>query len=462
LIYSKAITVKNLLYCFAFLAATGTFAQKASHVVLITIDGFRPDFYLEQGWAAPNLQQMKTEGAYANGVRGVMPTVTYPSHTTIVSGVMPIKHGIFYNTPFEPAGQTGRWYWEYDSIKVPTIWTAAKAKGLTTACISWPVTVHAPITYSVPEVWKLKPGSSEKGRLEALYENETPKGLLNELQQQATGQLTDADLSGDYLALDENNARMAGYLLRKYKPAFTAVHLPCVDHFEHAAGRSGDKARLAVAGADRAVKTILESIEKAGLKDSTVVIVTGDHGFVDIHTAVSPNIWLQQAGLITNVKAGNWKARFLASGGSAFLHLKNRNDQQTLQQVITLLQNLPAGHKKLFRILDRRQLDSIGADPNVPLVLAAIQGISFNNSEKGEVLKAAKGGTHGYYPDFREIQTGFIAIGPGIRPGAVIPEMGLEDIAPLVSRILGLDMQTDGAIYPGMFASQKAAIGASQ
>ena len=65
----------------------------------------------------------------ADGVRGVFPTVTYPSHTTLITGAMPARHGIYYNSPFEPGGQTGRWYWEADAIRVPTLWDAVREAG---------------------------------------------------------------------------------------------------------------------------------------------------------------------------------------------------------------------------------------------------------------------------------------------------------------------------------------------
>ena len=82
-------------------------------------------------------------------------------------------------------------------------------------------------------------------------------------------------------------------------------------------------------------------------------------------------------------------------------------------------------------------------------------GICWSASITGEVFKAVKGGTHGYFPDFKEIQTGFIASGAGIKKGTVIPLMGLEDIAPLVAKLLGLDLPTaEGMLYPGILLKE--------
>ncbi|MBA9076583.1 alkaline phosphatase family protein [Rufibacter quisquiliarum] len=422
--------------------------QGAKHVVLITIDGFRPDFYLDPSWGAVTLQQMTAGGVHAKGVNGVFPTVTFPSHTTLVTGVKPAKHGIYYNDPFEPQGATGKWYWEYSAIKSPTIWDALRQANLTSASVLWPVTAGAPIDYNIPDIWPI--GNSDRREITA--KNGTP-GLWAELEQNATGKLEahDFNLDKDYLSMDDNVARMAGYLLRKYKPNFTTVHLAAVDHAEHAQGRHGENVRKAVAGADHAIRFILESLEKAGIKNQTAVIVTGDHGFVDRHTNINPNVWLAKAGLIKDLKKDDWKAQFKSASGSTFLHLKDKNDKKTLQQVRQILAALPQSQQKLFRVLSRQELLQAGADPNAVLALAPVPGISFGNSHTSQAFTSSQGGTHGYFPDFPDIQTGFIGYGAGFKKGQVISEMELVDIAPLAAKLLGLQLPAaEGMLYPGI------------
>ncbi len=446
----KAFLFFSVLF---FATANPLQAQSSHHVVLVTIDGFRPDFYKEDKWATPNLHQLVEAGSYADGVRGVFPTVTYPSHTTIMTGALPIRHGIYYNTPFEPDGETGRWYWEYNLIQVPTLWTAIHAAGMKTAGISWPVTSGAPIDYHVPEIWSL---DKKISRLSTMRGNSQPKGFFEELETNATGKLDDLVMDADYMSRDESFGRMAAYIIRQYKPAFLAVHLPCVDHAEHMEGRDGPTVRRAVAGADHAIGDMLEAIRQAGLSDSTTVIVTGDHGFVDIHSAVAPNVWLGKAGLLDTTDSKIWKAKFHTSGAAAFLNLKDPKDMKTLNAVKVLLEKLPAGEKKLFRLVDLAELDKIGADPHVFLGLAPVPGITFNSSATGTAVKTAHGGMHGYFPDFKEIQTGFIAAGAGIAKGAVVPLMGLEDIAPLVATLLGVPFHApDGVLYPGLLRGEK-------
>jgi hypothetical protein len=442
---------KVLIALGLFIACVPVLRAQQAHVVLITVDGFRPEFYKDPSWGMVHLRQAMAKGSYSDGVRGVFPSVTYPSHTTIVTGVKPIKHGIYYNTPPEPQGATGRWYWEYDSLKVPSIWSAAKEAGLSTACVMWPVTVNAPIYDRIPEYWFLpKEKGGKNDNAGGMSKEAYPAGLYEEIQENVGGKM-----ANNYFTADVNNARMTAYLIMKYKPSFTAVHLADVDHFEHEEGRDGDKVRSAVASADQAIKTILDAVEKAGIGEHTTVIVTGDHGFVDIHTQLNPNVLLVKAGLKDNVNKGNWKAFFHSSGGSTFLHLKDKNDKQTLAKVMSVLKAMPVGQQKLFRIVDRSELDKVGADPTVALALAPVQGVTFGGSMEGEVMRAVKGGTHGYFPDFKEIETGFVAFGKGIQKNAVIPQMGLEDIAPLIAHLLSINFPSaDGVLYPGLLEKE--------
>ena len=443
---------KLLLAVCTLLLCKSTLTAQESHVILISIDGLRPEFYKDPSWNMVNLRHAMETGGYAEGVDGVFPTVTYPSHTTIITGVKPLKHGVYYNTPSEPLGVTGNWLWKYENIKVPTLFSLAKEKGLKTASVFWPVSVGGPATYNIPEYWYLpKEKGQDRVMSKALQENANPPGLYEELEQQATGKMKEIDFNGDYLTMDENFARMSCYLIQQYKPALLAVHLVTVDHFEHEQGRDGDKVRAAIAGVDRAIKSIMEAVQKAGIADKTTFIVTGDHGFVDIHAGLSPNVLLVKAGLYDPQKPENWKAYFHPAGGAAFLQLKDKNDKQTKEKVLQLLSSLPPQQQKAFIIKNREEMDAVGADGTAAIALTAKQGYAFNGATSGEFIRAGKGGTHGFYPDFKEIQTGFVAFGYGIKKGVVIPQMGLVDIAPLISKLLKLDLPAgDGVLLEGL------------
>jgi predicted AlkP superfamily pyrophosphatase or phosphodiesterase len=418
------------------------YSQEAKHVILISIDGLRPDFYLDKSWDAPNLQQLKQEGVYAKSVRSVFPSVTYPSHTTIITGALPARHGIYYNVPY--GAKKGQWYWEESYIKVPTLWDAVKEAELTSGSVMWPVTVGAPITYNFPV--RRADDDENANQLDVTIPYVTPQGLMDEIQKNATGKLTPADFNTNN-TIDITIGKMAAYIIKIYKPALMAMHFVTVDHTQHAHGREGREVKKAVSLVDSMIGVVLQTVKDAGLQNSTAVIITGDHGFVNSSTTFSPNVLLEQQGLLLNKTA-----RFHGAGGAAFLYLKDKNDLVTLERVKTLLNALSDDQKKLFRIVDRSELDKIGANPEVALGLAMSKGVVVNNDSKGELTGIKKkGGNHGYFPDFEEINTGFIATGAGIGKHNEITIMGIKDIAPLIAGLLKLPFKSpDGVLIPGI------------
>lgn len=423
----------------------------SDHVIMISIDGFRPDFYREAKWPAPVIKEMAADGVSADGVRGVFPSVTYPSHTTLVTGAMPAIHGIHYNAPFEADGQTGAWYWETSLIQTETLWDAVKKAGKTNASFIWPVSVGGPIDYNVPEVWTLDKGY---GRIQPMRDHDSPDGLMEELELEVTGKLNERTFNGDYLNREDRTGEMAAYVLETYKPNFMTLHLIATDHFQHDEGRDGPMVSKALAAADRAIGKIVEAAQRAGILDRTTFIITGDHGFVNIHSRMSPNVWLKDMGLIEDSPdRGKWKAAFHTSGASAFLHLKDPSDSATVRSIRKMLQETPEKYKKLFRVLERSDLAAIGADPAAVLALAPVPGVNMSSATSGEVLSKASGGTHGFYPDFKQIETGFVVWGAGVESGVKISQMGLEDVAPVVSKLLMLDFEAkSGVLYPGIIS----------
>jgi hypothetical protein len=448
-----------LALCVAGGPATGALAADspplAEHVVLVSIDGLRPELYLDAGWPAPMLQQMAREGAHAEAVRGVFPSVTYPTHTSIVTGALPARHGIFYNSPFEPGGETGRWYWEAASIRVPTLWTAAREAGLTTAAVSWPVSVGADLDWNVPEIWSLDPAESP---VSTLRRHARPPGLVDELEREAIGRLSDELWTHDGMARDDRVGEIAAYLLAHHKPGLLLVHVLCVDHFQHEDGREHPLVRRAVATADRVLARLVEAAGRAGIAERTAFVVTGDHGFADLHTRLAPNVWLAEAGLQeARADRGRWRATFHTSAASAFLHLRDPRDTAAVSQVRALLAAQPPGVRSLFRLVERDELDRLGAAPEAALALALAPGVTVTADAAPPAIRPAQGANHGYLPDEPALLTGLVGWGAGFRPGAVVPRMSVTDVAPLVARLLGLPFEApDGVLLPGLLRGGEA------
>lgn len=127
------------------------------------------------------MQGFVSRGSYAHDVRGVLPTLTYPSHTTLITGVSPARHGIGNNLTFDPfnKNQYG-WDWYAGDIRVPTLWDAAHAAGLTTANVHWPVSVGAQVDWNPRQIWRT--GLPDDRKLLAALAALAAPGLLPELE----------------------------------------------------------------------------------------------------------------------------------------------------------------------------------------------------------------------------------------------------------------------------------------
>ncbi|TZF81153.1 alkaline phosphatase family protein [Pedobacter sp. BS3] len=444
--------MKRIIFILALTVTTcaAAYAQKVKHVILVSIDGLRPDFYKDKSWPAPNLQRLMAEGVYADEVHSVFPSVTYPSHTTIVTGAYPARHGIYYNVPF--GAKNGHWYWEESYIKTGTLWDAIKKAGMTSAAVMWPVTVGAPINYNFPV--RRADDDEKTDQLTVTRPYVTPSTLIDDYGK-AYGTLSKEDFGSAHDRFDKTVGNLASYIIRTYKPNLTAIHFLGADHEQHAHGRDAAEVKNAVAVIDSMIGTVIKTVNDAGLKSSTAIIITGDHGHVDTKASFAPNVYLAQHQILTDGK--NWRAKFHPAGGSAFLYLKDKNDTKTLEEVKKILADLPEDKKALFRVLDRTALDKIGANPEAALGIAMKKGITVSNAFAGEPLRKVKkqGSAHGYYPDFHEINTGFIAIGAGINQKKEIPEMGIKDVAPLVSQLLGLNFKApDGILISGILSGR--------
>lgn len=433
-------------------------AQTSKHVILISIDGFRPEMYRDQSWPSSNLQELVKKGTSAKHMFSVFPSYTYPTHTAMLTGALPARSGIYYN---QPKGSKGDWNWFAKAIKSPTLWQILMKAGLSTSAVEWPVSVSNDITWNIPEIWsKAYPDRITESRKYA-----TP-GLIEEVELNATGKLNKHNMDEESFSMDDNSARMAAYIFTVKRPAFLAVHFAEVDGMQHKYGRDADSVRLAVQAVDRCIGVLLEAVTKSDLKDSTTVIVVGDHGFSTIYTAFRPNM------LISNVPA-----RFTAAGGSCFLYknedVKKQDISMLIRAVTDSLDRLPADKRKLFRVINRVELDEMGVDSAAIMALTAVPGVVCSaavapikslNAGPGTLIQnnpleglffPVSGGHHGYDPNTPEMFTGFIASGAGIRKGKVIEEIRVVDIAPLIAKLLGVDFKfPDGKLTKGIIQNE--------
>jgi len=410
------------------------------HVIIISVDGMMPETYVNpdaHGLKVPTLREIVRRGAYSEGVRGVFPTVTYPSHTSMITGCNPGTHGIITNHPFDPLGQSpGAWLWYTEEIRVPTLWDAARAKGLTTAITFWPVSLGARVTAYVPEFWRQTPGTPEDARLN--FAISTP-GLLDAVAKRFPdfrAKFTPPD------AKDEALADIAVQVIEASQPNLLLLHIYEVDHWEHQDGPLTGRALAALENADQQIARVIAAAKKAGIWNQTILVVVSDHGFALAPQRLRPGAWLREKGLVTldeKEKIKDWKAYILAAGGMAYVYVKEKQDEETRKALLEMFQKAAAAPGTgIARILNHEQIVALGGDPEAFLALEAAEGWTILGGVKGDAVSpSVEAAEHGYPPDWPAMQASLLVYGPAIGRGK-IKNARLIDIAPTVARWLGL------------------------
>lgn len=448
------------LLAWLVLSACVAAAHAEPRVVMISIDGLRPGVYLDPeslGLRMPNLVALRGEGASAERMIPVFPSVTYPAHTSLVTGTRPAEHGIVNNFV---RGQ--EWYLNASDIRSPTLWQAAEAAGKTTAIVTWPASYGAQVDFLVPE--NLSFGVPDVRKL--LRDGSTP-GLFDELEKKcgkAEIPAFEAPDAGD--RLDAVTTCFAAEVLRTRKPELLLVHYLDADHRQHFAGVDSPEAKHAFERIDGFIGQLREAVQDAGLGDQTVFVIVGDHGFVPVHTNVNVNALLLATGF-AKLEAGKIVAspdlRVSALGGSAAIYLREGADPAFAARLETALRaEIDRRYRGLVELLPRAELEAMGAFPGAALGLASAEGYMLIaiDAPLPVLPTGALKGMHGYLPTLPGMATGFIAAGPGIRRGLELPVVRQIDVAPTVAALLGLRLeQAVGFPIPGIFESKDAGSG---
>ena len=431
-----------LLVAWSVVASVAAAQSPPPMALMISIDGLRPDYVTaadKHGVKIPALRRFVSEGAFAR-VEGVVPTVTYPSHTTLVTGVAPAKHGIPSNTVFNPL-RTGpaAWYWYAEDIAAPTLWDAAARAGWRTASIQWPVTVGARITWNIPEFWR--PGSGDDTKL--LRVVSTP-GLLAELEAALGPYPRALDVEAD-----EARGRFAVRVLETKRPALLTLHLIALDHAQHDTGPASPETFAVLERLDGVVARLRETAERLAPGRALIAIVS-DHGFARVDTQLNLAGAFREAGLYTvdRGRVTDWKAMPWSSGGSAAIVLKDPADEATRVRVRGLLDKLAADPAHgIDRILDADALRARGAFPTAAFLVGLKPGWHVATTPLSPLTSRGRGGQHGHLPDVPDLHASFFLVGPGVPAGRDLGVVDMRDVAPTLARRLGLSLPTaDGKI----------------
>lgn len=434
--------------------ACAAMTATASPVLMISIDGLKPEYIThadDHGLRIPTLRRFLKEGTYADGVIAVFPTVTYPDHTTLITGVWPAEHGILNNQVFDPEHKlAGAWYWYADSIRVPTLWDVAHRAGMRTASVSWPVSVDAnSVDDLIPEYWRTSsPGDGGNDQDRYLMNAiSRPDGALAQMEARLGLYMMGNDTSVE--KGDEVRTRFALDILANRKPGFMTIHLSAMDGSEHEGGVFSAEANQTLEAVDGMVARLMATAIKNDPR--TKIVIVSDHGFLNITHVVNLYIPFVQAGLVSPGKgerdAASWKAELWTSGGLTAVMLHDPNNAATRDQVHDILTQLASDPENgIDQVLDAEQARAHGGFTGAAYVIVMKQGYSMGGATAGPLVqlqsevKGSHIGSHGFLPQFPEMHSSFFILGQGVAQGRDLGTVDMRQIAPTVAEILGVKL----------------------
>jgi predicted AlkP superfamily pyrophosphatase or phosphodiesterase len=410
----------------------------SNHVVIISLDGFA-------GWAmddphlpVPTLRRLAARGATAKGMRPVNPTVTWPNHTSMVTGVTPSRHGVLFNGILvRQPGMPPRiepWRDKKEMVRVRTLYDAAHEAGLTSAQVDWVAIQNAPtVTWEFPE-------------------RPDPRGAIaRELV--AAGKISEEDLaafaSRNIVYRDHIWTEAAAHILARHRPNLLLFHLLNLDSTQHRYGPRTPAAMTTMAHLDSQVARIVETLESTGLMPRTTLFVVADHGFKSVRRQIRPNAAFIKAGLQTaqDGKISRAEAYSVPEGGTAMVYVTVAEPSAA---ILTRAKEALRGVEGIDKVIEPNGYAELGLplptenEQMGALFLQAGEGYAFT-ADAGDpiVVDAPAGslGAHGYVAADPDLRALFIAFGRGIKPGITIDTLDNIDLAPTAARLLGVELK---------------------
>jgi len=387
----------------------GALARDAPRkLIVISVDGLDHRYLKDADrleLCIPALRRLMKEGVCADGVVGEVPTVTWPSHTTMVTGVPPRVHGILSNR--RPAAGAGDYYWELDLCKVPTLWHTAHAAGLKTGAITWPVTVTTIIDFNLPEYFQRRRGGAMD--LRSVASRATP-GLVDKIAR--------AYPSFAQEWMDDRTRMLAAlYLVKQEKPDFLAVHLVDLDSEQHDNGPFSREACAVLEYTDELIARLLDHVPQG-----YVVAVVSDHGFLPVERIVHIRALMQQQQAPGRISLTAGLAVAEDEAGADFL------DRMKADSRAGIGRRVP--ESEIARFAPELTGSKAAYEP--------ADGVMFGPADHGQAVVSIKlRGEHGFWPGRPDYRAAFILWGEGIGRGR-IPELPLTRHAGLFSETLGV------------------------
>lgn len=419
--------------------------KKDRIVVVVSLDGF-PAFALKDPrLPIPTLRRLAREGVVADSMQPVNPTVTWPNHTTIVTGVEPSVHKVLFNGLLtfpkkDSPPKIEPWRDKNSMVHSPTVYDVAHDAGLTTAQVDW-VAIYNARTID----WKFPELPDPDGEIEQAL---IADGIVTAEQLQ-----TFEDSSQAWQ--DEIWTDAAVKILIEHRPNLLLLHLLTLDDVNHAYGPMNQASLTAMAYLDSQVNRILQVLERPDFATRSTLIIVSDHGFRAYRHAIHANSLLQEKGIVTSVN-GWFKGDAFAvpEGGVAMVYVTTRASKA---QLITKMKSIYSRAEGIESIYEVEDFASLGlptpkdSDQAPDMILAAKPGYFFSGDPGKPFVTDAVGGTHGYLNSDPQMQAIFLAWGVGIPRGIQLGSITNRDVAPTIAKLLGLALDTaQGHAIPGV------------
>ncbi|MCH5463685.1 alkaline phosphatase family protein [Levilactobacillus tujiorum] len=407
-------------------------------LVVISLDAMGSRDLDEHLDELPNLRRLVVTGTRVNKVRGIYPTLTYPSHTTIITGQYPAVHGVINNTKMQPQRQSPDWYWYQRAVKVPTLYDLVRQQHRKTAAFLWPVTAGSKITYNLAEIF---PNRIWTNQVLVSLKASSPAFLLR--MNQKFGHLRRGIQQPE---LDDFITACAADTIVHKKPALTLIHLVDMDSMRHRYGVRSAEAMAALKRLDARVGKLIDATIAAGTFATTNFAVLGDHYQINVDHMIHLNRAFAQRGWLTPTAKGtvraDWHVWAKSCDGSSYIYTRNFADKQSLQR---LLEQTPG----IERVITGQAAAKRGADPHCQFMVEAQSGYYFTDEAQRpatveSVDPASLGqpdryhGVHGYDPDKPDYFTTLVLNGPAIKAHETIEEARLIDEAPTFAKLLNV------------------------
>ena len=392
----------------------------------------------------PAVAEIWDRCARVERVRSIYPSVTYPCHTTMSTGVYPQRHGLVSNDHVIPGKSKTPWFFFRDQVRAKTLPDYVKQAGMTTGSVFWPVTGRdASIDYLIDEYW---PQHAAQGDLDCFRESGSSEAVIERIVRPNIRLLSGRHRQHPYC--DAFIYACAGDMLREFKPNLLMLHPANLDAYRHQTGLFTPLVTHGIHETDGWLRMLFKAAQDAGVFEDTDFFIVSDHGQLNVHRAVALNALLAGRGLLPLDADGNgrdWQAWAHSNGLSALVFVRD-GAEQALHAVLKAL--VEEGAWGIESVITREEAArTYHLDGGFAFVLESDGITTFSGGLDAPVMRTLNNSdyrlgraTHGHLPD-KGPQPTLLAFGPHIRAGAVLPQAHLVDEAPTFAAALGLQMQ---------------------